>query len=86
MMNYWLEKIAGWKFRVIRLQWYFNLISLYLVGRLYFDNHSIKWWHILVIPIFYLLNLFDKYYGLPKEQDVSLRSNPEWNKRWNERN
>jgi hypothetical protein len=79
-MRYWLEKIAGWKYRVIRLQWYFGLISLYLVGRLYFDSHNVKWWHILVIPAFYLLNWFDKNYGVSKEQETATSSNPEHQK------
>ena len=77
---YWLEKIAGWKYRVVRLQWYISLISLYMIGRLFIDKYGVKWWYVFIIPIFYFLNWFDKYYGVSKEQGTATSSNPEHNK------
>jgi hypothetical protein len=84
-VKYWLDKLATVIFRIKRLQWYVGIVQMMMVFALFIDKYGFRWWYLFILPLMYIIHLFEKFYGLPTEQGISLRSNPEWNKRWNER-
>lgn len=76
-----LNNLARKWFRFKRVLQYFQIASSVGVMLLTFDRFGWQWFLYLApigICCVYILYRFDTKYGLPVENGVNLRDNPEW--------
>jgi len=62
-----LEKLKQLKYRAERVKQYVAWISLYMIATLYYDTHTVQWWHYFVPVLIVAIVIIDDRFMIPGE-------------------